>query len=532
MDKCQTPSPVGIARLGIGSGVLLLILMLFAGVTACGEPEPVYVTVMADGQEQWLRVTNLDLTVRDLLEAGGIEVGPLDQVEPDLYVGITEGMSVVVTRVTETFVTEKQTLPFDRKTVKSEGVLEGEHRLLQAGSNGELEITYRVTFENGVEVQREEVSRQVLAQPVDETVLIGVQGALTSVPISGTIAYLSGGNAWIMRQSNDLRRNLTGSGDLDGRVFALSRDGVRLLFTRSMPGADDSTINSLWLARTSLVGEEPQYLGITNVVWAEWAPNGQSLAYSTAERTGGVPGWRANNDLWVMTLADEEAGVDAKIEQVLLPTAEIPYAWWGRLYSWSPDGLYLAYAQADEVGILSLRDGVQVPLVSFPEYRTQSHWAWVPSVSWSPDGHLLSFVTHESDQEGLPPEDSPVFGLWTASIDGEIEIRLAEEVGMWAQPRWSWQDGGLLAYGQAQSPRNSQDSRYELFVMDRDGSNKVRLFPREGFMGLIAPDVAWSPDDRALLFEYEGNLYTVDLDTADLVQLTSDGQSTHPRWAE
>ena len=103
---------------------------------------------------------------------------------------------------------------------------------------------------------------------------------------------------------------------------------------------------------------------------------------------------------------------------------------------------------------------------------------------------------------------------------------------MWSAPRWAPGTSGLLAYGQAQSPRNSQDSRYELFVMDRDGSNKVRLFPREGFMGLIAPDVAWSPDGRALLFEYEGNLYTVDLDTQDLVQLTSDGQSTHPRWAE
>ncbi len=490
-----------------------------------------YATVLADGQEQWLQVTNPDLTVRDLLAAAGIDLGSMDRVEPDLYVAFSEEMSVVVTRVTETFVTEHQSLPFGHNTVKSEGVPEGERRLLQAGSNGDLEITYRVTLEDGVEVSREEVSRQVLIQPVDETVLVGVQGALTTVPISGTIAYLSGNNAWIMRQSNDLRRNLTGSSDLDGRVFALSEDGVRLLFTRSLAGDENSPINSLWLARTSMVGAEPEYLGVTNVVWAEWAPDGRRLAYSTAERTGGVPGWKANNDLWLMTLADEVAGGGSEIEQVLLATAEIPYAWWGRSYAWSPDGLYLAYAQADEVGVVSLAGGVPVPLVSFPEYRTQSHWAWVPGISWSPDGYLLSFVSHEGDLEGLMPEDSPVFGLWLASVDGELALRLAEEVGMWSQPRWSGQGDGPLVYGQAQSPRNSQDSRYELFVMDRDGSNKRRLFPPEGFMGLIAPDVAWSPDGGALLFEYEGNLYSADLETTELAQLTGDGQSTHPRWA-
>jgi hypothetical protein len=51
-------------------------------------------------------------------------------------------------------------------------------------------------------------------------------------------------------------------------------------------------------------------------------------------------------------------------------------------------------------------------------------------------------------------------------------------------------------------------------------------------MGLIAPDLAWSPLGDALLFRYEGNLYRVDVGTGDLAQLTSDGQSSHPRWAE
>jgi Tol biopolymer transport system component len=221
-----------------------------------------------------------------------------------------------------------------------------------------------------------------------------------------------------------------------------------------------------------------------------------------------------------------------KIEQVVPPTAEIPYAWWGRSYAWSPDGNSLAYAQANEVGIVGLADKMLQPLFSFPEYRTQSQWAWVPSVSWSPNGYLVAFVAHESDLEGPDPEDSPVFGLWASSAPTDLEVRLAEEVGMWAAPLWSPTDNGLLAYGQAQRPSNSQDSRYELFIMDRDGSNKRRLFPREGWMGLIAPDLAWSPLGDALLFEYEGNLYRVDIGTGDLVQLTSDGQSSHPRWAK
>lgn len=510
---------------------LILILVLSAGLAGCGDPDPIQVTLVADGQAQLLKINAPSLAVRDLLDALGLTLGPQDRVEPDLYIEAAEGMTIVVTRVEDVFETERQVLPYTHETVRSEAVPEGERRLLQPGTNGEVEITYRVTLEDGLEASREEVSRQILARPVNETVLIGVKGELVSVPISGTIVYMSGGNAWLMRESSELRRNITGSSDLDGRVFALSEDGSHLLFTRLMEGDVDTPLNSLWMARTSLVGEDPQYLGVTGVIWGDWSPDGTKIAYSTAERSGGVPGWKANNDLWVMTLPEEGSNADAKIAQVLPATAEIPYAWWGRTYAWAPDGHYLAYAQADEVGIIALSDKVGLPLASFPEYRTQSQWAWVPTVSWSPDGYILALVGHEGDLEGLLPEDSPVFGLWAASADGELVVRLLEEVGMWSAPRWSPTSDGLLAYGQAQSPRNSQDSRYELFVMDRDGSNKRRLFPPEGWMGLIAPDVAWAPMGDALLIEYEGNLYRVDAQTGKLDQLTSDGQSSHPRWS-
>ena len=517
-----------------GLGIRLLWVLFFVlcfGLANCGEPQPIEITLRADGREQLLLALSPEVTVRDVLDALDVALGTLDRVEPDLYVTVTEGMTVVVTRVEESFVTEREPLPFAHEMLRSEAVPEGERRLLQVGSNGETEITYLVTLEDGVEVSREEVRREVLVEPVNEVMLVGVRGELTSVPISGTVVYLSGGNAWIMRQSSDLRRNITGSGDLDGRVFALSSDGSRLLFTRAMVGDVDTPLNALWMARTSLVGEDPQYLGVTGVVWAAWSPDGRRLAYTTAERSGGVPGWRANNDLWLMTLPEEGATGEADIEMLLPPTAEIPYAWWGRTYAWSPDGNYLAYGQADGVGIVSLTDKVPLSLVAFPPFRTQSHWAWVPSVSWSPDGYLLAFVVHEGDLEGLSAEDSPIFGLWVISADGTLQLRLVEEVGMWSGPRWSSVLPGSLAYGQAQSPRNSQDSRYELFLMDRDGSNKRHLFPPEGMMGLIAPEPAWSPTGDALLIEYEGNLFRVDAQDGSLAQLTSDGQSSHPRWA-
>ncbi len=517
-------------------GLLAVIIALSAGLVACGQPQPVRVTLHADGLRQIVRVTApSSYAVRDLLAATGVSLGPLDRVQPDLYVEVAEGMDVVVTRVEEQFEVERRVLPFAHKTVRNEGVPEGERRLLQPGSNGEVEITYQLTREDGVEVARQEVRRDVTVQPVDEVVLVGVQGELTSVPISGTIAYLSGGNAWFMRQSSDLRRNITGSGDLDGRVFALSPDGSRLLFTRSIDGDAGAPLNSLWLARTSMVGEEPQYLGVEGVAWAEWAPDGKQAAYSTAEASGGVPGWKANNDLWILTPPEEGATGEPRLEMVLRPTAEMPYAWWGRTFAWAPDGTALAYAQTDEVGIVAVEDKVRLPLASFVPYRTRSHWAWVPSVSWSADGSFLSFALHEGDLEGLSSEDSPIFGLWAVSTDGKVQVRLKEEVGMWSGPRWSpagSEAGDVLAYGQAQSPRNSEDSRYELYLADRDGSNPRRLFPPAGLMGLIAPAVAWSPRGEALLLEYEGNLYRLDIRTGDLDELTADGQSTQPRWAK
>jgi hypothetical protein len=199
-------------------------------------------------------------------------------------------MVIVVTRVEEKLETTRVPVPFARKTVTNEALPAGATRLIQLGVNGEDEVTTRIVLENGSETERTEVSRLSITQPVDEIIAVGAQDNQTPVPLDGTLAYLSAGNAWVMRDTSAGRRPLTTAGDLDSRVFDLSPDGRQLLYSRRLDGDVKTPINQLWLANTTIVGEMPISLPIRGVVYAGWSPDGTRIAYSTAERTASSPG--------------------------------------------------------------------------------------------------------------------------------------------------------------------------------------------------------------------------------------------------
>lgn len=527
-----------------------IVLVLLLSIAACNRisnplraptPSQFTVTIVVDGEA--LTHTTTAVTVAEALEEAQVHLGELDLVEPGEYLALEQGMVITVIRVLEQFVTTESEINYKQRIVRNEALPEGDRRLLQAGQTGVEQAVFRIEYHDGVEVDRRMVKQEVVNPAVDEIVMIGVKGAVTPVSIPGTLAYISGGNGVIMRTSSANRTALVTTGDLDGRVFSLAPDGRRLLYTRSVPYTSSLTdtlpaFNSLWVVSTTqiLTASQPISLGVESVLWADWSPDGERIAYSTAKPIPQAPGWEANNDLWLIEWYDDGA---FSSEQLIDSSSGGIYGWWGAQYAWSPDGQYLAYGRANEIGIIDLATGEQESLLSYSVYHTYSEWVWTPKLTWSPDSLFLAAVVHGPPTGPESAEDSQVFDLWVWAIDSSVSISLADGSGMWAMPAWSPMEkqgperASRVAFLKAREPLESATSTYSLWIMDRDGSEARLYFPPEGEIGLQPQPIAWSPEGNQIALVYGGDLYLVNTTNSGVTSrpLTSDANNSNPVWA-
>ncbi|MBN1641473.1 MAG: G5 domain-containing protein [Anaerolineae bacterium] len=517
--------------------ILTLILLVPLLVLWCGcEPTIAIrqIVVQADGRE--IATSTEVLTVREALAEVGVTIDDDDRVEPDLWVELTQGMTIRVIRVQEEIIVEREVLPYGQQRLRSEALAAGEQRLVQAGKNGEVEITYRLQFEDGVEVSRSIMRRVVIEEPAAQITVVGVEGMLDSVAFDGTIAYLNAGNAWLMRGASASRQPVTGGGDLDGRAFALSPSGAYLLYSAITETIEfDGPFNDLYLLNVALVGEEPLRLPIQSVLWADWSPDGRTIAYTTGVKSG-TSGAKGSGDLWVVPLLDEEGVFDPEQPRRILNGDDAgEYRSWGARYAWSPDGAKIAYARADQVGWVDVATRRAFPLASFAPYDTRGDEAWVSAVTWSPDSWYIAATIH-AEEPARDAQESERFEVWAFDMGRQVRARLTPgPVGMWSEPRWSppRENGSLVAYAEADVPLASYDSRYSIWVMDRDGSNARLLYPAPGVRGLSRPVThAWSPDGNQVVVLYLGDLHIVDLVDGQVQQLTGDGQCTHVDWVD
>jgi hypothetical protein len=490
-----------------------------------------------EGTSQTVQVPS-GSTVQQSIEAAGIEIGPLDRVIPPAYTVVEQGSSIFITPVQEIFEVEQIIIPFDRQTIRNEALTEGENRLLQPGKNGIQEITYRILIELGEETSRAPVKNIILEEPTPEIVMIGTQTVHTPIPIDGSFTFVSGGNAWLVKGNSGNRLPIALTGDLDGRILQISPDGKWLLYSRAIAD-EENMINSLWVSSLNDPELDPINLGVSNVVhFAEWSPEAPSftIVYSTVELSPAAPGWQANNDLQSVTFTG--AGRVVRPRVLIESNAGGQYGWWGTDFAWGSDPAYLAYMRADSIGIVDLELERLEELSEITPYQTLSDWAWVPGLVWGHDDQTIYYVDHGEPIGLESPQASPVFNLIGQSYRTGIEMKLADRAGLFAYPAVSpikevstIEISYQLAFLQAITPLESQESNYRLVVMDRDGSNLKALFPPPGEPGLAPIEPAWSPAGDRIAVMYRGDVWIVDVESGLGQPLTTDGQSISYDWS-
>ncbi len=513
-----------------------------AGCTQATQQDRLIVSLMVDGRERTFEYPS-PITVGEFLRDADVTLGDLDDVNPPPFTQIADGLRVTVVRVTQAEECVEEILPYRRQTSPYEGLQAGEERIARQGQNGVTQICFSIEIRDGVPAGRTETSRTIITSPLDEIVYVGPAGELDAVDVPGTLAYVNNGNAWVMAGSSITRRNLTNTGDVDGRVFSLSPDGRRLLLSRREADASNGGFaNRLYLISNTNDNADPIPLQPSNILDAVWVPGMENtIAYSTAESRAAPPGWQAYNDLWIMRI-DPETGEALSVQEVVESNNGGFAGWWGTGYFWSPDGSQLAFSRANGVGLVDLSSGEFRSLVQYTPFSSPASWSWRAHVSWSADGSLLLTTVHGAPIGSEPAEASPAFHVAVTSSTGQFVAEIGENAGIWSHPEYSppVQDeaGALLdsqiAYLRTRNLNNSisETAEYDLVIADLDGSNDRVIFPPDPLQpGLTSREFAWSPDGTSIALTYQGSLWLVDTQAESAYQLTLDGGASRPVWA-
>jgi len=114
-----------------------------------------------------------DRDVSRVLQLAGVEPGPDDIVVPAKGERVSETGLVRIVEVTFAEVTEDIQVPYATERRNDSSIEAGLTRVYRYGSNGVSRVDYKVRYEDGVEVSREELRHELVKEPTSQIVLVG-----------------------------------------------------------------------------------------------------------------------------------------------------------------------------------------------------------------------------------------------------------------------------------------------------------------------------------------------------------------------
>lgn len=188
-------------------GISLIIILVFGVSVMATEIDIRSVQItMANGYTMTVITTKTN--VEEILEDNNIVVEDDERVTPSLEDEITDSNKIVITNksereiqiaklsesgvetsldeilqsyspIIEKIVVEQETIPYETITKDaSQGSTDTKNKVIQQGEDGLKEITYKVKYQNGEEIEKTKLSETVVKEPVNK--IVQVQRNVTS----------------------------------------------------------------------------------------------------------------------------------------------------------------------------------------------------------------------------------------------------------------------------------------------------------------------------------------------------------------
>lgn len=130
------------------------------------------VTIEADGQTYEIELAKGN--VEDALKKAKIEIDEDDETEPSRDTVLTEETTIKVYRIEYKEYTEEETVKFKTYTSKTIDLYKDQSRVIQKGSDGKKEVTYRERYVNGELEKTTVANTKVITPVVHEKIEYGV----------------------------------------------------------------------------------------------------------------------------------------------------------------------------------------------------------------------------------------------------------------------------------------------------------------------------------------------------------------------
>ena len=178
---------------------IILIFLLSIGVMAGNVKVNNVKIVLSSGYE--MDVFTTKTSVKDILDENHIVLLEDEKVTPDTTEELSDNNTIIISKETENvevfekvekssevstedildnyskiiekIIVEKETIPYETITKDvTTGSGTKQDRVVQEGKNGVREVTYKIKYQNGEEIEKTEIKSEVIKEPVDKIVEI------------------------------------------------------------------------------------------------------------------------------------------------------------------------------------------------------------------------------------------------------------------------------------------------------------------------------------------------------------------------